>query len=189
MKKSVIVLISVILVVLIAGGIFLLVYSNNRTDLGTTLNVATVEDMENLINKIYEETNNEMYGMITRELDINDETALTTYTGLKSNVNIDKVVVSETMITARAYSLALVKTTDNADVEAIKKEMIDNIDMRRWICVSAEIAYATNSGNVIFLVMADEETAKSEYEAFKKIAENQIGKELERKFEEPDFMQ
>ncbi|MFR4318806.1 MAG: hypothetical protein ACLT2Z_04960 [Eubacterium sp.] len=45
------------------------------------------------------------------------------------------------MITAQAYSVAIVKVKDNADVEKIKQEMLDNIDMRRWICVCRTIIY------------------------------------------------
>ena len=63
----------------------------------------------------------------------------------------------------RAYSVAIVRVKDNADVEKIKQEMLDNIDMRRWICVSAEQLYITNSGNVIFSVMADKDVAKAVY--------------------------
>ena len=65
-----------------------------------------------------------------------------------------------------------------------KKEIFDNIDMRRWICVSAEKLYITNYENVIFLVMSSEEWAKPVYEEFKKYVENDIGKELEKTEEE-----
>ena len=74
----------------------------------------------------------------------------------------------------------IVKVKDNADVEKIKQEMLDNIDMRRWICVSAEQLYITNSGKVIFSVMADKDTAKAVYNDFKKYVNNNIGKELEK---------
>ena len=81
---------------------------------------------------------------------------------------------------AQAYSAVAVKVKDGADIETIKKEMLDNIDTNKWICVSAEKVYATNSGNIIFLVMSDEEWAKPVYENFKKYANNETGKELER---------
>ena len=58
--------------------------------------------------------------------------------------------------------------------------MLDNIDMRRWICVSAEQLYITNSGNLIFSVMADKDIAKTVYNDFKKYVNNNIGKELEK---------
>ena len=79
-----------------------------------------------------------------------------------------------------ATSMNIVKVKDNADVEKIKQEMLDNIDMRRWICVSAEQLYITNSGNVIFSVMAEKDIAKAVYNDFKKYVNNNIGKELEK---------
>ena len=65
--------------------------------------------------------------------------------------------------------------------------MLDNIDMRRWICVSAEQLYITNSGNVIFSVMADKDIAKAVYNDFKKYVNNNIGKELEKSNDEEKY--
>ena len=47
----------------------------------------------------------------------------------------------------------------------------DNIDMSRWICVSAEKLYIVNSGDVIFMVMGDNDWAKSIYDEFVKYME------------------
>ena len=58
--------------------------------------------------------------------------------------------------------------------------MIDNIDMRKWICVSAEKARVTNYGNIIFLVMSSEEWGKPVYDEFKQAVGGTVGKELER---------
>ena len=63
----------------------------------------------------------------------------------------------------------------------------DNIDMRRWICVSAEQLYITNSGNVIFSVMTDKDIAKAVYDDFKKYVNNNIGKELEKSNDEENI--
>ena len=105
---------------------------------------------------------------------------VTRYTGLTTNDGIESITVSVPVMTAQAYSVAIVKVKDSADVEKIKQEMLDNIDMRRWICVSAEQLYITNSGNVIFSVMADKDVAKAVYNDFKKYVNNNIGKELEK---------
>ena len=102
-------------------------------------------------------------------------------------MNIESIVVSVPMMTAQAYSVAVVKVKDNADVEKIKQEMLDNIDMRRWICVSAEQLYITNSGNVIFSVMTDKDIAKAVYDDFKKYVNNNIGKELEKSNDEENI--
>ena len=174
MKKTIII-IAIVAIILIAGGILL---SNNNG--GNSLGLETTADMQALIENIYTETQMPLQSLQTNEIDINDEMMLQSFTGLSTNENIEAVVVSEPMMTSQAYSLVMVKTAKNADVEAIKQEMVDNIDTRKWICVTAEKLYATNSGDVIFLVMASEELAKPVYEAFKKEANGQIGKELER---------
>ena len=119
--------------------------------------------------------------------DIKNIDEVTSYTGLKTNDGIESIVVSEPLITSQAYSVAIVKVKDNADVEKIKQEMLDNIDMRRWICVSAEQLYITNSGNVIFSVMTDKDIAKAVYDDFKKYVNNNIGKELEKSNDEENI--
>ena len=89
-------------------------------------------------------------------------------------------------MSAQAYEAVMVKVKNGADIESMKQEMLDNIDMNKWICVSAEKVYVTNSGNVIFMVMSDEDWAKLVYDSFKEQVENKIGKELE-KSEDTDY--
>ena len=133
-----------------------------------------------MINSINKDNKNVLPELETMKIDVKNIDEVTSYTGLTSNDNIESIVVSVPMMTAQAYSVAVVKVKDNADVEKIKQEMLDNIDMRRWICVSAEQLYITNSGNVIFSVMTDKDIAKAVYDDFKKYVNNNIGKELEK---------
>ena len=123
----------------------------------------------------------------TMKVDIKNIDEVTSYTGLKTNNDIESIVVSVPMMTSQAYSVAVVKVKDTANVEKIKQEMLDNIDMRRWICVSAEQLYITNSGNIIFSVMADKDVAKAVYNDFKKYVNNNIGKELEKSNDEENI--
>ena len=123
----------------------------------------------------------------TMKIDIKNIDEVTSYTGLKTNNDIESIVVSVPMMTSQAYSVAVVKVKDTANVEKIKQEMLDNIDMRRWICVSAEQLYITNSGNVIFSVMTDKDIAKAVYDDFKKYVNNNIGKELEKSNDEENI--
>lgn len=184
MKKSIIFVIAIILIALVTGGFVL--YINKKPESTTSVAFETAGDLESLIDSIYQKSGNQLFGLETRELDLSDE-ALTIYTGLSSNKDLDTVVISECMVTSKAYSLAIVKVNEGADVETIKQEMVDNVDMRRWICVEAEVVYATNYDNVIFLVMSTEELAKPQYDAFKDIVGGKVGKELVRQAEISDF--
>lgn len=175
MKKQNIFIIGLILLAVISFIIFILVSGS-----GNKGSVDTPKDINDIINTINKNNKNVLPELETMKVDIKNIDEVTSYTGLKTNDGIESIVVSEPLITSQAYSVAIVKVKDNADVEKIKQEMLDNIDMRRWICVSAEQLYITNSGNVIFSVMADKDIAKAVYNDFKKYVNNNIGKELEK---------
>ncbi len=175
MKKQNIFIIGLILLAVISFVIFILVSGS-----GNKGSVETPKDINDIINTINKNNKNVLPELETMKVDIKNIDEVTSYTGLKTNDGIESIVVSVPLITAQAYSVAIVKVKDSADVEKIKQEMLDNIDMRRWICVSAEQLYITNSGNVIFSVMADKDVAKAVYNDFKKYVNNNIGKELEK---------
>ena len=175
MKKQNIFIIGLILLAVISFIVFILVSGSGNKD-----NVETPKDINDIINTINKNNKDVLPEVETMKVDIKNIDEVTSYTGLKTNDDIESIVVSVPLITAQAYSVAIVKVKDNADVEKIKQEMLDNIDMRRWICVSAEQLYITNSGNVIFSVMADKDIAKAVYNDFKKYVNNNIGKELEK---------
>lgn len=192
MKQKKFFIIGLILLAAISFIIFILVSgsgnkgSGNKGN-GNKGNVETpkaINDINDVINTINKNNKNVLPELETMKVDIKNIDEVTSYTGLKTNDGIESIVVSEPLITAQAYSVAIVKVKDNADVEKIKQEMLDNIDMRRWICVSAEQLYITNSGNVIFSVMADKDVAKAVYNDFKKYVNNNIGKELEKSNDE-----
>ena len=194
MKKQNIFIIGLILLAVISFIIFILVSgsgnkgngnkgSGNKGN-GNKGNVETPIDVNDIINTINKNNKNVLPELETLKVDIKNIDEVTSYTGLKTNDGIESIVVSEPLITSQAYSVAIVKVKDNADVEKIKQEMLDNIDMRRWICVSAEQLYIKNSGNVIFSVMADKDIAKAVYNDFKKYVNNNIGKELEKSNDE-----
>ena len=175
MKKQNIFIISLILLAVISFIIFIQVSGS-----GNKGSVETPKDINDIINTINKNNKDLLPELETMKVDIKNIDEVTSYTGLKTNNDIESIVVSVPLITAQAYSVAIVRVKDNADVEKIKQEMLDNIDMRRWICVSAEQLYITNSGNVIFSVMADKDIAKAVYNDFKKYVNNNIGKELEK---------
>lgn len=175
MKKQNILVIVLILLAVISFGIIILVSGKENTS-----SLETTKDIIKMISIINKDNKNVLPELETMKIDVKNIDEVTSYTGLTSNDDIESIVVSVPLITSQAYSVAVVKVKDTADVEKIKQEMLDNIDMGRWICVSAEQLYITNSGNVIFSVMTDKDIAKAVYDDFKKYVNNEIGKELEK---------
>lgn len=146
---------------------------------GEGVEIASVDDLTKLIDDIYAKQTMEMPMLQTQALDMEDEDTLKYMTGLEDVSGLDYVVVSEPMMSSQAYSLVLAKVKEDADVEKIAKEMNENIDIRKWICVAAEMVYTTSTDNTIFLVMSSDELAKPIYDTFKDMA-GTIGEEYER---------
>lgn len=181
-KKIIIGIVAVLIVIAIIVAI-VLIAGKNDTSKQTGIEVQTTEQMKEVFEKINENCEGKLPGLDVQELDISDEEMFTYQTGLKSNKNIEAAVISQPFINAQAYLAMMVKVSKDANIEEVKKEMLDNIDMNKWICVSAEKAWATNYGNIIFLVMSDEEWGKTTYDEFKKVIDGKVGKELEREGE------
>lgn len=186
MNKTVKILIAVAIVVAVIAVVAVVGGNNSKSNL--TVNSAA--DLTALVDQIYSGVTIEMPMVMTQEIDVTDADMVKYVTGLDSTENVEYVVASEPMMSSQAYSLVLVKVKDGVDANSIAKTMNENIDERKWICVTAEKIYSVASGNVVCLVMTNEETAKPVFESFKTLA-GTIGKVHERTAEEvelPDDM-
>lgn len=179
MKKSIIVAIAVIIIVAIIIGAVVFMNGNKKENT-TTSKMQTTEQMKETFESIYTKLGEQLPSLQTNEIDITDELAVKSATGLNSASNIESIVISEPLMNAQAYSAVMVKTSKDANIEEMKQEMLNNIDTRKWICVSAEKVYVTNNGNVIFLIMSNEEWATMVYNEFKTAVDGKIGKELQK---------
>ena len=168
MKKNILLYGSIIVALLI---VLVLIFTNKSNG---TLN--DTNSMKSGLKTIYK-------GLSLPELDIKvlkNDNDIKGYTNLENVDDIEAVVASEPLINAQAYLALLIKVKDQANVEKVKEDLYNSIDMNRWICVIADKLYITNNGNTIFLVMSEEDWAKEVYNSFKNYVNNNIGKELEK---------
>lgn len=182
MKKTILIVIAVIAIIAVIFS-FILINSKPKTNLEP---IESSEELSALVDKIYEGETIEMPGVMTQVIDISDKDFVKSATGLDSAEDLEFVVTSEPMMSSQAYSLVLVKVKDGVNPDEIAKKMNDNIDTRKWICVSAEKVYSTSSGNVVCLVMSRDELAKPIFEKFKKLAGN-FGEIYEKTEETPEL--
>lgn len=176
MKKKNIIIIGVTTVLVI--GIILFAIFNSKGGNNSSGTIKTARDIKRMINSIYKGV--DLLETDTKEINVSNKEEVEAYTGLTSNKDVELLVVSEPLMNAQAYSLVVLKAKDGADIEKMKLEMKENIDMDKWICVSASNLYITNNGNLIFMVMSSDDWAKPVYDNFKKYVNNNIGKELEK---------
>lgn len=188
MKKKNLIICAVIVLIVLAVIIGIAVKSNNNEN----IKIESTANMKNLIDSIYKSANVELPSLETNEIDMSDNDTVSTYTGSQDNSNIESIVVSEPLISSQAYSLVVMKLKNSADVEKVKQNIYDNVNMSKWICVSAEKLYITNYNNIVFYVMSDEDWAQPVYTAFKAYVNNKNGSELEKSenldYELPDEM-
>lgn len=163
--------------VILAGVIFVLT-SNKESKTNETLQ--TAGDIKKMLKTIYKNLANELPELTTEEINLKESELVESLTGLKSTDDINTLVVSEPVMGSQALEVAVIKTREKADITSMMQNIKDNVNMRRWICVSAEKLYIVNSGDVIFMVMADSDWAKSIYDEFVKYMDNKVGKTLEK---------
>ncbi len=176
-KETKILIVSIVVVLLIV--IFAFILLNNKNSKST---IKTVNDAMAMLKKIT--NSNDLPSTETFEVDVTDINKVTSFTGLKSNENIEWIVATEPMMSSQAFSAVTLKVKDGVSIDTIKQEILDNVNTRKWICVTAEKLYITNNGDVIFFIMADGDWAKIVYENYKEYVNNDIGKELEKTDEE-----
>lgn len=109
----------------------------------------------------------------TMTLDLSDNDAVKYNTGLSSGEKISQASVSEAMM-SQAYSLVVLRVKDAADAPQIARDVYDNINTRKWICVEADTKTVMYSGDVVVLFMIDSAfddvaTVESMQEAFKTV--------------------
>ena len=134
---------------------------------------ALTGDLSQIMDKIYENKKVDL-PIETIPVDLNDEFALTSYTGLTDSSQIKEAVASESMIGAQAYSVVLVRVKDSANVKNVADAMIKGIDPRKWVCVEADDIKVATYGDVVLYVMLTSElkdyvTANELIDSFKTV--------------------
>ncbi len=187
MEKKTKIIIAIAVVAIIAVAIIIFAVSSNSGNGKTNLaQVNSEEDLSNLLDKVYEGVSTELYSVQTISIDLTDETSVKSYTGLENGQDLEYAIVSEPMINAQPYSLVMAKVKSGVNANEVAKAMSEGVNPRKWICVTAKKLYATNSGDIVFLIMTNEEMSKGVYESFKALA-GTIGEEYERTTEDEEL--
>lgn len=74
-------------------------------------------------------------------------------------------IVSMPMMSSIAYQCVLLRV-DEDRVDTVKQQLKDSADLDKWVCVSAETMLIESRGDVIFYVMAENDTAYALNTAF-----------------------
>ncbi|MFG6324024.1 MAG: hypothetical protein K1W41_22080 [Lachnospiraceae bacterium] len=124
------------------------------------VHLESVDEVSAFIDEVYGGVAEDLLPMevMTTELDINDKDMMAYHTGLTDINGIAGVYLSESMMTSTAYSAVYIRTTDEADAESIRQQIMDKINPAKWVCVTAEKQSAALFGNDVFFVMGHQDT-------------------------------
>ena len=82
-----------------------------------------------------------------------------------------EALADDAIINAIPHSAVLLRVPEGADAAAIAKEIEDNANLNKWICVGAEKKIVKVHGNTILLVMSYTDTADAIAANFDKLWE------------------
>lgn len=158
---------------------------NTNADETTTTTQAPAAQLEGTLeeisSKILENTTKiEMMLGEPMAIDFSDVEAAKYYIGVDPTDKVEKAVFTEPMIGSIPFSMCLIEAKDGIDLEALKNEILEGINLRKWVCVSAEKAIVSNCGNTILMVMTTEEMADDVYNAFGIVASGNASPALTR---------
>lgn len=135
--------------------------ASENADTAGMVHLGSVDEVSAFFDEVYGGVAQDLLPMevTTTELDLGDADMMSYHTGLTDLNGIEGVYLSESMMSSIAYSAVYIRTTDDADAERIRQQIMDNINPAKWICVTAEQEYAVILGNDVFFVMGQQDTA------------------------------
>ncbi len=139
------------------------VSTEENADTAGMVHLNSVDEVSAFMDEVYGGVAEDLLPMEvqTTELDLGDTDMISYHTGLSDLDGIEGIYLSESMMSSTAYSAVYIRTTDEADADAIRKQLMDNINPAKWVCVTAEQQYAVLLGNDIFFVMGHQDTASA----------------------------
>lgn len=123
--------------------------------------------LEEIMDKLYEGISEDELPMGLSNIGITSEN-VEGYLGT-SDIEFESALASESMVGSIAHSIILVRAKENQDIEALKKQIEDNINPNKWVCVTAENVVVKNKGDLILVIMTNELAPKIE-ENFDKLS-------------------
>jgi hypothetical protein len=138
-----------------------------QPDVTGMVHLESGDDVSAFIDEVYGAVSSDILpsSLATTELSVDDADTIEYHTGLVDLDGVEGIYLSEPMMSSIAYSAIYVRTTDDADAEALMNEIMENVDPSKWVCVTAEKQSAVVLGNDVFFVMGAPETVDAVMES------------------------
>ena len=150
-KKTISIIIIAVLIIaaLVVGGIFLLKNNQVKNIEGT---------LDEIMAKLYAGIPEEELPMMLGTIPVEAE-SVEYYVGT-SEIDFKEVVASESMTGSIAHSVVLVRLNDASTAQDVVAKITENADPRKWICVEAEKVAVKSKGDLVVLIMSNNDLAQ-----------------------------
>ena len=110
-------------------------------------------DLADLMEKVYTGIKDEEKPMMLMNTEVTSEN-VEYYLG-SADIEFESAIASESGVGSIPHSVVLVRAKDGQDVEKLKTTIKENIDPRKWICVSVEEnnIIVDSIGDLVILIM------------------------------------
>ena len=106
-----------------------------------------------IMEKLYDGVPEEQMPMMVDNIELNGEN-FKNYAF--ADVKYKEAIASEAMTGATPHSIVLIRLEDAKDAEQAVKDIEENADPRKWICVEAENVYVLSKGDLVVLIMSND---------------------------------
>ena len=112
-----------------------------------------------IMTKIYAEIPNERIPMALDNMPLTEDN-VEYYIGT-TEVQYKEAIASESMVGSIAHSVVLVRMNDAKEAKAAVEKIKTSVDPRKWICVEASNVAVKSKGDLVILIMSNEDLAPS----------------------------
>ena len=147
-KKLIIIIVAVVVVIAAVIGVLALTGKGEQNVEGT---------LEDLMTKLYAGISEDNLPMGLSNMEINAEN-VESFIGT-AEVKYTEALANESMVGAIAHSVVLLRTENVVAAENAVEVIKANVNPRKWICVEASNVVVKNKGNLVVLIMSNEDLA------------------------------
>ncbi len=149
MSKKILMPLIIILILVVAVGVVLSLKPKKEKNIEGTL--------EEIMTKVYAGISEDNLPMMLTNMEVTSETA-EYYLGT-AEIDFKEALVSESGVGSIAHSVVLVRLNDASKAEETVTKIKENADPRKWICVEASNVVVKSKGDLVILIMSNEDLA------------------------------
>ena len=111
--------------------------------------------LTDIMDKLYEGISEKP--MMLSNIELNDEN-FENYAFV--DVKYKEAIASESMVGSIPHSVVLIRLENASDADQVVKDIEKNANPRKWICVEAENTYVLSKGDLVVLIMSNDNANK-----------------------------